>query len=103
MSQHIIKEIQHLKQAVALLKEENKDIGAGIFKASDSGPGDRDQGVDIDDLLEWVKGLEARMDTLEKLVRAIGGPGGGNPPSGGLDAAYGDVEAKGPRVWRKPR
>ena len=51
--QHLVREIQQLKHEVALLKE------GGL------GPDDRDQGVDIDDLLEWVKGLEERMDKIE--------------------------------------
>tara|TARA_Y100000310_G_C20122881_1_gene552279 strand:- start:38 stop:319 length:282 start_codon:yes stop_codon:yes gene_type:complete len=55
--QHLVREIQQLKHEVALLKE------GGL------GPGVRDQGVDIDDLLEWVKGLEERVDKIEAALK----------------------------------
>ena len=30
------------------------------------GPEERDMGVDVDDLLEWVKGLDSRLEVIER-------------------------------------
>jgi len=85
MSQHTLREIQQLKQEVALLKESLKDAhedprygetpgeGGGFW-----GPGDRDEGVEIDDLKTRVDAIEKRLDRIEHLLSRLGGGGGGS-------------------------
>ena len=59
MSQHLIKEVQQLKHEVKMLKE---------------GPEERDMGVDVDDLLEWVKGLDSRLEVIERELNIPASP-----------------------------
>jgi len=96
MSQHLVKEIQQLKQEVASLKAESlrdaaedprlgpgrdygKQPGGG---GGGWGPGDRDEGVEIDDLKTRVDTIENRLDRIEKFLSQLdpktfgGGPGG---------------------------
>tara|TARA_R110000765_G_C18545872_1_gene561599 strand:- start:158 stop:346 length:189 start_codon:yes stop_codon:yes gene_type:complete len=59
MSQHLIKEVQQLKHEVRMLKE---------------GPEHRDMGVEVDDLLEWVKGLDSRLEVIERELNIPASP-----------------------------